>query len=569
MKFCYSLSRSLIILLVVGVFFLPAVSCEENVYKIGIVSQRGAEQSLNRWAGTADYLSATVPNSTFEIVPTNYEEITYSVANDEVDFVLTDPLMYVELESSYDINRIATLKNTWNGGAYTEYGSVILARSDREDINELEDIKGKSVMAVNENSLGGFWIAVRTMKDSGVDYNEDFSELTFGNTHDTVVYAVRDRDVDVGIIRTDILERMEAEGSINLSDFKVINPQHLDGFPFLLSTDLYPEWAFSRTKSTSLDLAEDVTIALLSMPVEDQQKQYGNYAGWTIPLDYEPIQELMKDLRLGPYKDYGKIPLREAIAQHWYLFALMLLLVGLVITYDRLTTEKVKKLELERSNNLKDLFTDIMRHDLLNPAGAIRGFNEILYSQENDDEKKKIMEIIGNQSDKLIYMIDSAAQLAKLESSEELKLKEKDLGQLIISVADSFSHELAEKNMTLDMAEGGPYPSRLNEVIEDVFANLISNAIKYSPEGSALKIKILDAGNYWKTEVTDNGDGISDENKPLIFDRFQRADKKGIKGSGLGLAIVKRIVDLHGGSVGVEDNPEGKGSVFWVLLKKA
>ncbi|MDW7733399.1 MAG: sensor histidine kinase [Methanolobus sp.] len=567
MKLCSSPGRFFILLLIVGVLFLPGAGCEENVYKIGILSQRGAEQSLNRWAGTAEYLSATVPNSTFEIVPMNYEEITYSVANDEVDFVLTDPLMYVELESSYGINRIATLKNTWHGGVYTEYGSVILTRSDRGDINELEDIKGKSVMAVNEHSLGGFWIAVRT---SGVDYNKDFSDLTFGNTHDTVVYAVRDRDVDVGIIRTDILERMEAEGSINLSDFKVINSQQVEGFPFLLSTDLYPEWAFSRTESTSLNLAEEVTIALLSMPVEDRQTQYGNnYAGWTIPLDYEPVQDLMRDLRLGPYKDYGKIPLSEAIAQHWYLFALMLLLVGLVITYDRLTTEKVKKLELERSNNLKDLFTDIMRHDLLNPAGAIRGFNEILYSQENDGEKKRILEIIGRQADKLIAMIDSAAQLAKLESSDELKLGEKDVGQLIRSVADSFAHELAEKNMTLDMVEGGPYPSQVNEVIEDVFANLISNAIKYSPEGSAIKIKVLDAEDYWKTEVIDNGDGISDENKPLVFDRFKRVDRKGIKGSGLGLAIVKRIVDLHGGSVGVEDNPEGQGSVFWVSLKKA
>jgi signal transduction histidine kinase len=73
----------------------------------------------------------------------------------------------------------------------------------------------------------------------------------------------------------------------------------------------------------------------------------------------------------------------------------------------------------------------------------------------------------------------------------------------------------------------------------------------------------------WKIKVADQGDSISDENKIHIFERFKRADKKGIKGSGLGLAIVKRVVDIHNGSVGVEDNPNGKGSVFWVMLKKA
>jgi signal transduction histidine kinase len=304
------------------------------------------------------------------------------------------------------------------------------------------------------------------------------------------------------------------------------------------------------------------------MPSDNVAAQSGNYAGWTIPLDYAPVHDLMRELQLGPYENYGRVSLNEAIAQHWYWMVLFFMLLVLIVTYDHLTTEKIKKAELERSNKLKDLFTDIMRHDLLNPAGAIKGFNDVLYFKEEDEEKRKIIKTIDRQTDKLISMIDSAAKLARLESSHELELNRNDLGAIIRNVAESFDHSLMEKNITMELVTPGKYPSRVNEIIEEVFSNLISNAIKYSPEGSRIKVEVVDAGAYWKVHVIDNGDGVTDENKSIIFERFTRADRKGIKGSGLGLAIVKRIIDLHNGFVGVNDNPEGKGSVFWVALKK-
>ncbi|MEL4306147.1 sensor histidine kinase [Methanococcoides sp. LMO-2] len=107
-------------------------------------------------------------------------------------------------------------------------------------------------------------------------------------------------------------------------------------------------------------------------------------------------------------------------------------------------------------------------------------------------------------------------------------------------------------------------------MIEEVFANLVSNAVKYSPENKDIKIGVKDRNEHWKITITDSGEGIADKDKQLVFDRFKRAvGDCNIKGSGLGLAIVKRIVELHGGQVGVEDNPNGPGSVFWVTLKKA
>jgi signal transduction histidine kinase len=105
-------------------------------------------------------------------------------------------------------------------------------------------------------------------------------------------------------------------------------------------------------------------------------------------------------------------------------------------------------------------------------------------------------------------------------------------------------------------------------MISDVFENLVSNAIKYGRPGGVIRIDVRDGGDRWRVEVADTGDGIADADKEKLFTRFERLRKEGVKGTGLGLAIAKRIVDLHGGSIWVEDNPGG-GAVFCVALPKA
>ncbi|MFP4655165.1 MAG: sensor histidine kinase [Methanohalobium sp.] len=109
----------------------------------------------------------------------------------------------------------------------------------------------------------------------------------------------------------------------------------------------------------------------------------------------------------------------------------------------------------------------------------------------------------------------------------------------------------------------------MNTVVQQAFSNLISNSIKYSPEGSEVIVDILDKGDYWKIRVKDSGPGIPDEDKSQLFDRFKRGKAKTTAGKGLGLSIVKSIIDLHGGSVDVEDNPDGEGSMFWISVEKS
>ncbi len=226
---------------------------------------------------------------------------------------------------------------------------------------------------------------------------------------------------------------------------------------------------------------------------------------------------------------------------------------------------------LKYSNDLKDLFIDIMGHDLMNSAGVAKGFTGMLLQAENDDDKARKLRIIDDNISRLINMIESTSRFARLEDIDNLEFRNMDLGVILRDVADSFVTQLAERNMTLDLRVDGHYPSKVNPIVEGVFANYISNAIKYAYSNSSILIDIEDLEVEWKINVRDSGDGIPDAAKELVFDRFKRLaqKKKGVKGTGIGLAIVKRIVDLHGGRVGVEDSPAGKGSVFWATFKKA
>ncbi len=286
--------------------------------RIGVLAYRGADEALKMWSPTADYLKAAIPPYSFEIVPLDFHELGPTVGRGAVDFVLANTSIYVELESLYGVSRIATLKNRGTGGGYTVFGGVIFCKADRNDISGLRDLKGRSFMAVDETSFGGWRAAWRELKDRGIDPYRDFTSMRFGETHDAVVYAVRDGKADAGTVRTDTLERMAEEGKIDLRAFRVLNEQQVQGFPFALSTRLYPEWPFAKARHTDDELAQKVAIALLRLPPDSLAARAGKIAGWTIPLDYQPVHELMRDLRVGPYRNFGRITLSDAVRQYWY-----------------------------------------------------------------------------------------------------------------------------------------------------------------------------------------------------------------------------------------------------------
>jgi len=287
------------------------------VIRIGVLSHRGPEMTLSRWIPTADYLGKAIPAYRFEIVPLGFDEVEPAVAHGRVDFVLVNPAIYVNLAVRYRVSRIATMRNRVGRAERNVFGGVIFTRADETQIRTLKDLPGHSFAAVDPTSLGGFQMAWGELAAQGINPYRDFRPLYFAGTHDAVVMEVLQGKAAAGTVRTDILERMAAEGHIKLKDLRVLHPRSDPDFPIALSTPLYPEWPFSKLRSTPDPLAQQVAIALLQMPRDGAASGAGEYAGWTIPLDYQSVHRLLETLHLPPYTNLGRFTLRDAVRRYW------------------------------------------------------------------------------------------------------------------------------------------------------------------------------------------------------------------------------------------------------------
>jgi two-component system, LuxR family, sensor histidine kinase TtrS len=324
--------------------------------KIGVLAKRGSEYTLQKWSATADYLSASLPGYHFNIVPLGFTEIPIAVREAQIDFVLANSAFYVELEKLYGVNRIATLINQHISGQQTTiFGGVVFVRADRDDLQDIDDLHGNSFMAVDEHSFGGWIMCWRELHQMGIDPLSFFSSLSYGNTHDKVVLAVRNGDVDAGTVRTDTLERMAETGDIDLNEFRILNAQQAENFPFKLSTALYPEWPFGAIKTTSPHLARLVASCLLAMEEDEPAAKSSKSAGWTVPMNYQPVHDCLRELGIGPYKYFGQFSFSDVLRRYWLQVTLLLFfLTSVIITslyFQQLNKNlKEKKQEVDELN---------------------------------------------------------------------------------------------------------------------------------------------------------------------------------------------------------------------------
>ncbi len=280
---------------------INAVYAQESV-KIGVLAKRGNAKCLEKWKATADYLTKAIEGKTFEIVPLPFEGVNSIIKKGEVDFFLVNSSIYITTQAQYGTSPVATMVNSRQGKSLQSFGGVIITSADNDEINSLEDLKEKSFIAVKESSFGGWQMAYKEFVDSGIDPFEDFEELEFAGSHDAAVVAVQSESFDAGTVRTDTLERMVDEGKVDMKEFKIIHKQNHEGFPFVVSTALYPEWPLGKLSTTSDEMAKQVLDALKKLTPDDEATKSAKIVGWVDPLDYQGVEELQKTLKIGAYK---------------------------------------------------------------------------------------------------------------------------------------------------------------------------------------------------------------------------------------------------------------------------
>jgi two-component system sensor histidine kinase TtrS len=327
---------------------------------VGVLAHRGDQACITKWTPTIDYLNDEIPGNGFRLLPLDLNEMSAALAAGKLDFILTNPGNYVDLERKFGVSRITTLKNLHFGNPYTVFGAVIFTRADRDDIRKLRDLDNKSFGAVSADAFGGFQMAWRELKQAGVDPYGDLSRLQFFDfPQDNIVFAVRDGLIDAGTVRAETLERMISNGRVERTDFRILNAHNSDDYPFPHSTRLYPEWAFAKVKRTSGALAKSVAIALMKMPADHPAMLAGDYAGWTVPLNYQPVHELFMELGIGPYQRSGMSAFRELLVRYWYWLALLVTAVLFSVIHNILVKRQVKLRTRELSQTNRALKTEV------------------------------------------------------------------------------------------------------------------------------------------------------------------------------------------------------------------
>lgn len=295
--------KRVVLFSLLSVFILTSTGMAADTYKIGVLAKRGSVKAIKQWKATGEYLTAKIKGKSFEVVPLDFDQVNPAIEKNEVAFFLINSSMFITAKVNYGASAIATMVNSRQGKPLKSFGGVIFTSAENDKINSMADLKGKSFMAVKKSSFGGWQMALKEILGAGLNPSADFSKMEFGGKHDNVVLAIQNEAVEAGTVRTDTLERMIAEGLVEMDEFKIINKQKHDGFPFVCSTALYPEWPLAKCQATDDAVAQEVVEALKQMKADDKAAKDAKVIGWVEALDYNPVEELQKSLKIGAYSE--------------------------------------------------------------------------------------------------------------------------------------------------------------------------------------------------------------------------------------------------------------------------
>lgn len=344
---------------------LPSVAANEATIKplkLGVLSFRPANETMARWQPLANYLSRSLDGRSIELVPLSFDVLDEMVKAGSVDFVLTSPSHLIAIRAENALSgALATLVVDEQGQAVNQVGGAVVVQAGRQDLASLQDLRGKRIAAIGRYSLAAYQAQAIEFMSAGLDPQRDLQVQFVGLPLDNAIRMVVSGEVDAAFVRAGVVEAMVAEGKLPPGAIKVLPGRHNESYPFAHSTRLYPEWPFIALAHVDRHMAARTTAALLMLGENSEVAKETQTRGFTIPADYAPVEELMRELRVAPYDVLPDFGIRDVIARYQVAAVvgfLGFLGVSLLTVWLLMTTQALKRsrsAEAEQAQYLKEI----------------------------------------------------------------------------------------------------------------------------------------------------------------------------------------------------------------------
>ncbi|HHW4413386.1 PhnD/SsuA/transferrin family substrate-binding protein [Citrobacter freundii] len=547
-----------------------------QTWNIGVLAMRGEVTTRNHWQPLENLLNQQIAGERFHIQPLDLHQMQDAVNRGTVQFVVTNPAQFVQLNNRAALRWLASLRSTRGGKATSNViGSAILVRRDGE-IASAHDLIGKTVGAIDAQAFGGYLLGYKALIDAGLRPERDLRLRFTGFPADALVYLLREKAVQAVIVPVCLLEKMDEEGLIHKADFKVVL-NHPTSIPCLSSTPLYPDWSFAALPAVSDELADRVTRVLFNAPQDAPFR-------WGAPASTREVETLLRDVRQHPQQRQLWLDIKSWFIQHQLVMgaaAVVLLLLTLNYIWVMLLVRRRGRL-LERNNvllrkqeqaletarqmSVLGEMTSGFAHELNQPLSAIRHYAQgCLIRLRSQDQQHPLLPALEQIDAQAQRGADTLRNLRLWASQAQGNPVMTDDWQAI-NIRDAVHHVW----QLLRMTQQFPYVTLQTTVsanltltlpsvlLEQVLANLVLNAAQAGASTVWFTAQHEDDGI--SIQVQDNAGGIDETQLYQAFQPFMTTRKEGM---GLGLVICQRLVRYAGGEISINNQqaPDGRAGV--------
>ncbi|HEJ0105802.1 TPA: sensor histidine kinase [Serratia marcescens] len=543
------------------------MAAQAGEWSIGVLAMRGDAATARDWQPLIDSLNGSVGGERFRLQPLDLAQMREAVNRGSVQFVVTNPAQFVQLNSRYHLRWLASLRAA-NGDRATGniIGSVILVRRD-SGITTPQALMGKTLGAIDPQAFGGYLTGYKALSDAGMRPDRDFHLRFTGFPADALLYLLRERAIQAAIVPVCLLEKMDREGLINPADFRPLL-QRPTSVPCVSSTPLYPNWSFAALPGLDNSLVDAVARALLTAPPQSPFQ-------WGAPVSTSEVEALLRAVNQHPEQRRLWLDIKSWLIQHQTAVGLSLAVLALLIVNHIWIALLVRRrgrqllhageqlrrqeqaLENARQLNVLGEMASGFAHELNQPLAAIRLYAQgCLIQLRKTDAGHPLLGPLEN--------IDRQAQRGG-ETIHNLRQWVQPTAEAIDQTRwrPAVVSETAERVWTLlRLTQRYPDLKLFNNVapsltltlppalLEQLLANLLLNAAQAG--ANAVWLSAVQSERAIELHLQDNAGGMTTAGLEQAFRPFNTTKAGGM---GLGLAICRRLARYGGGEIRLANRP--------------